>query len=185
MTAIQIYTDPETIRFIKKARKWLLLSGMLLMVIVFVSVIFPMLATIATELFIGWIFIFSGLFNLLIFFSYRSMRPGCGTLLIIFLSLLLGVFLISNPVAAAIILTILIAALFILDGVFGVFIALMRKPFSGWLWILLSAMISIFVGIILGVDLLGTPLPLLGLLVGIRFIISGLSCIMPARVVDS
>lgn len=185
MTTIQMYSDRQTLKLVVKGRKWLRWSGILLIVVGLAAVIFPMAATIATQLFIGWLFVFAGAFHLLTSFSYRRGRAIAGAILVNLLTIALGVFLITNPAVGAIALTILIAIMFVLHGVVGLFMAFMIKPFDGWRWLLVSAVVTALVGMLIGAGLPGTSLVLLGLLVGISLIISGLSCLVLARAIST
>lgn len=181
MTTIQITGDSRTIDRLEKGQKWLLWSGVFLIVLGCIAILFPMAATITTELFIGWLLIFSGFSTLLTSTYYNTQRPFLGTLVISFLTIALGLFLILYPRVGAIVMVVLVAALLTLDGLVGFVIALAIKPANAWKWFLVSSIVSIFVGVLIGLGLPESSLLILGLLIGINLIISGLSCVMLAR----
>lgn len=185
MAIIKIFGDFELIKFVRQARSWLFWSGLLLIVIGFIAVIYPVFATTVTELFIGWLFIISGFLNFITALSYKNKKSVFGRIVMSLFAIITGVFLISNLSAGTILITILIAVLFIIDGIFGFYISLMRKPLKGWLWIFISAIASIIIGVMIAANLPSISISLLGFIVGLNFIISGLSCVFLAKSIDS
>jgi len=86
-----------------------------------------------------------------------------------------GLLLIFNPLRGAISLTLLIAWLFIADGVIRTALAFRLRPRDRWGWFLASAIVSFVVGILLIAGWPATGLWALGTLLGIDLIFSGIS----------
>lgn len=183
MIQIQISGNEKILKLIEKKKKWLLWSGVMLICIGMAAIVFPVAATIAAELFIGVLFIISGLLTLSFSYYYKDNGPISGALIMSLLTFILGLSLLLNPAAGAMALTILIALLFVFDGIVGLYIAYELKPKHGWGWLLASATVSIIAGLLIGIGLPDTSLLVLGLLVGINLIITGLSFVTLARTV--
>ena len=67
----------------------------------------------------------------------------------------------------------LLALLFIIEGIVEFGIAFRIRPHSGWIWMFLSGIIAIAVGILLIANLPSSAAWAIGLLVGINLIFSG------------
>jgi hypothetical protein len=70
--------------------------------------------------------------------------------------------------------------LFIAEGVFEVIMALRVRPHEGWGFLLLSGIAALLVGVLIGMDLPGSAVWALGLLVGINLLFSGWSYVFLA-----
>ncbi len=80
-----------------------------------------------------------------------------------------------------VVLTLTIAVVFIFEGAYQTVAAFELRPAKGWGWMLVSAIISILVGLLIVSRLPGSSLIVLGLLIGVNFLSSGLSMIMLTR----
>ena len=101
-------------------------------------------------------------------------------LLIGILYLVAGFYLAFFPLAGLLTLTILIAALFLAEGIAEIVMAFQVRPHEGWGWVLLSGIAALAVGVMIGMDLPGSATWALGLLVGINLLFSGWSYVFLA-----
>lgn len=166
--------------------RWL---GIALMVLGALAVLFPLVASIAAKLMIGWIFLLSGAFVLWQAFQAKSWRPGLVSGLIGVLQLALGVYLAFFPLTGLVSLTLLLAIAFAVQGVFEVMLSWQHRPGHGnegpgWIWMGLSGAVSLLLAGTMIAGLPGTALWALGLLMGINLFSSGLSFVMLASAVD-
>ena len=81
------------------------------------------------------------------------------------------------PFTGIITLTILLAALFLAEGVLEMIMAIRVRPHEGWSWLLLSGLIAIAVGLMIGLGLPGSATWAIGLLVGVNLLSTGISFI--------
>lgn len=166
--------------------RWL---GIVLMILGALAILFPLVASIAAKLMIGWVFLISGALVLWQAFQARSWRPGLVSGLIGALQLALGVYLAFFPLTGLVSLTLLLAIAFAVQGVFEVMLGWQHRPGHGndgpgWVWMGLSGVISLVLAAMLIAGLPGTALWALGLLMGINLFSSGLSFVMLASVAD-
>jgi uncharacterized membrane protein HdeD (DUF308 family) len=154
---------------VRKSWVWFLLIGILLMVLGATCIVKAQTATTFSILVLGWILVISGVFWLIN--SFLTI-----TLPIFFLFLLsalirggIGYLLIRHPTAGAEGVTMVLAVLFIVGGLFRTAGASVIK-FPWWGWTVLSGIVAVvlgvyllanwpvastfFVGIVIGVDLL-------------------------------
>jgi uncharacterized membrane protein HdeD (DUF308 family) len=154
---------------------WFLALGILLIIAGVAAIAFPLLSTIATKIALGWIFLFAGALIVVHAFSIRQWQGFVLSLLIGLLYLVAGGWLAFTPFAGVVALTILLAALFLAEGVLEVILGLRVRPHEGWGWLLLSGLIAIAVGVLIAAELPSSAAWAIGLLTGINLLSSGVS----------
>jgi uncharacterized membrane protein HdeD (DUF308 family) len=156
-----------------KIAKGLFWLGVVLIVFGALAIAFPLATTIATKMFIGWIFLITGAFQIWQSFSTREWGGFFWNLLIGIMYLAVGAWLSFNPLTGIISLTILLAITFIIHGVIECVMAYNLRPEKGWGWLMFSGLISALVGVLILSELPSTAAWAIGLLVGINLISSG------------
>jgi uncharacterized membrane protein HdeD (DUF308 family) len=179
-TTINTTIDNDTLR---KHSKWFLIYGILLVIAGAAAIILPGIASLATAIMLGWLLIFSGVIGL--FAVYRTGRSAPGfwwELLTAILYLLAGISLLLSPVAGVLTLTILLAAYLFAAGVMKLIMAFgHRRDIPGaWGWVLFSAILDIGLGLLIFLGLPGSAIWVLGLMVGINMMMTGVALIVAA-----
>jgi uncharacterized membrane protein HdeD (DUF308 family) len=179
--ADQMHESPSPMAAVaSEHRGWFIFLGVVLIIIGFVAVAFPFVATIAAKTVIGWLFIIGGVIQIVHAFSTRKWSEFFFDLIIGVLYVIVGGWLAFFPFAGIFTLTILLAILFIIEGVIEIGMGFRIRPHSGWVWLLISGIIAILAGIFVIAGLPSTAVWAIGLLVGINLIFSGLSYIFLA-----
>lgn len=166
-------TQAEMQTVISEHRGWFYFLGILLIVLGVAAIAFPFVTTIAVKIFIGWLFLIGGVLQIVHAFSTRAWSEFLLDLLIGVLYLVVGGWLAFFPLTGIITLTLLLALLFIIEGIVEFGIAFRIRPHSGWVWMFLSGIIAIAVGVLLIANLPSSAAWAIGLLVGINLIFSG------------
>ena len=117
---------------------------------------------LTVEIFIGWVLLIAGVATVYGAFSVEGTGPFFGQLLLGLLKLALGIYLITHPGVGMVALTLLLAAVFMVDGAVQFAFAFDLRPKEGWGWMLLSAIVSVAVGLLIAAGLPGTSLIALG-----------------------
>ncbi len=130
---------------------------------------------------VGWLLIFAGAVTIYDAFTVESTGPFFGELLLGLLKLALGVFLVRHPNVGMVALTLLLAAVFMIDGAVQVAFALELRPRDGWVWILVAGLIAIGAGLLIAAELPSTSHFALGILLGITFLSTGIARILLSR----
>ena len=73
-------------------------------------------------------------------------------LLIGLLKLALGVYLLRHPDVSIVALTLLLVAVFMVDGAVQVALAFELRPIDGWVWVLLAGLVSIGVALLIAAE---------------------------------
>ena len=159
---------------------WFLALGIVLIVAGLAAIAFPFVSTIAAKIMLGWLFLIGGVFMVLHAFSSQGWQGFIWSLLIGVLYLIAGGYLAFFPLTGLLTLAILLAALFLAEGVAEIIMAFKVRPHEGWGFMLLSGIAALAVGVMIALDLPGSATWALGLLVGINLLFSGWSYIFLA-----
>ncbi len=170
----------ETKQLITDKWGWFLALGIVLLVAGLAAIAFPLLSGIAAKVVLGWLFLIGGVMMIVHAFQAPGWSGFLWELLIGLLYVFVGGYLAFFPLAGLLTLTIVIAALFIAEGVFETIMAFRVRPHDGWIWLLLSGIAALAVGVIIAMGLPESSIWALGLLVGINLLFSGWSYIFLA-----
>ena len=157
---------------VRKSWVWFLLIGILLMVLGATCIVKAQTATTFSILVLGWILVISGVFWLInsflvvpspVFFLFllgALIRGGIGYLLI------------RHPNAGAEGVTMVLAVLFIVGGLFRTIGASVIK-FPWWGWTVLAGLVSVGLGIFVIANWGATSTFLVGIVIGVDLIFDG------------
>jgi uncharacterized membrane protein HdeD (DUF308 family) len=159
--------------------KAFLFEGILLVVLGLAAMIVPPLASLAVAIFLGWMFLISGVAGLALTFWARQMPGFWWSLISAALAVLAGIVLLARPVQGVLTLTIVISAYFLAEGVTTIMYALEhRRELSGrWSWMLFAGIVDILIAAMIVTGLPGSAEWAIGLLVGINLLFGGASLI--------
>jgi uncharacterized membrane protein HdeD (DUF308 family) len=172
--------DPETLR---KFRIWFKIYGVLMILVGIGAILLPGIATLATGLFVGWFLIAAGVLGLISSFQAGTSSPGFWwNLLTSILCLLAGGILLVNPISGVLTLTVVLAAYLLATGVTKLVMAFGYKSSipRAWGFVLFSAVVDIILGIIIVAGLPGTAVWVIGLMVGINLLFTGVALLVSA-----
>lgn len=160
-------------------------SGVAIAAVGILALLFPAFTTFTVELMIGWVLILAGAATIYSAFSVEGTGPFFGELLFGLLKLALGVYLVMHPTVGIMALTIMLAAVFMIDGAVQLVLAFDVRPRDGWIWVLLSGLVSIGVALLIAAGLPSSSRLALGILVGINFLSTGIAFIMLSSALPS
>ena len=164
-----------------------LVQGIIMMVLGVLAIVWPQVSTLAVELYIGWMFLLSGIMGLVTMFVASNVAAFLWSLLTAALSLLVGVLLLWHPVEGAVSLTLVLIAFFIADGIFQIAGAIRhREAFANsWGWLLMSGLADLALAAMLVWGWPSTAIWAPGLIAGLNLITSGLAVVMVAAAARS
>jgi uncharacterized membrane protein HdeD (DUF308 family) len=159
-----------------------LIEGIILVILGAAAIVIPPLATLSVTIFLGWLFLISGIVGLVTTFRARQLPGFWWSLLSAVVGILAGIALIGWPVSGAVSLTLVAIVFFAIEGFATIMYALEHKrELSGrWGWMLVSGIIDLFLAAIIFLGLPGTAAWAIGLLVGINMMFGGIALIMMA-----
>src|SRR5258707_2509653 len=127
--------------------KAFLIEGILLVVLGLAAMIVPPLASLAVTIFLGWMFLISGIAGLVLTFWTRQMPGFWWSLISAVLAIGAGIILLAQPVQGTLTLTIVVGAYFLAEGVATIIYALehRRELSDGWSWLLFAGLLHILI----------------------------------------
>lgn len=161
--------------------KLFLAQGILMMVLGVLAVAVPNIATLAVEIFVGWLFFAGGIFRAISVWHSRHAPGFVWSLLAAVLSVVLGLILIFHPLAGVLTLTMVLVAFFIIEGIASIVAAIEhRRHLGSWGWVLFSGIIDLLLAYLIWQGWPSSAAWAIGLLVGINMLFLGLSLVMTA-----
>ena len=159
--------------------KAFLIEGILLAVLGLAAMIAPLIASLAFTIFLGWMFLISGVAGLAMTFWARQMPGFWWSLISAVLAIGAGLILLTKPAQGVLTLTIVIGAYFLAEGVATIMYALehRRELSERWTWMLFSGVLDILISAMIITGLPGSAEWAIGLLVGINLLFGGASLI--------
>lgn len=164
---------------VKAHWKAFLFEGILLAVLGIAALILPPLASLAIAIFLGWMFLISGIGGLIVTYWARSTPGFWWSLISAALAVLAGMLLLARPMQAVLTLTIVLGAYFLAEGVATIMYALEhRRELSGrWSWLLIAGLVDIAISFMVIAGLPSSAEWAIGILVGINLLFGGATLI--------
>jgi len=159
--------------------KAFLFEGILLAVLGLAAMIVPPLASLAVTIFVGWMFMISGIAGLVLTFWARALPGFWWSLISAALAVVAGGILLAQPVKGVYALTLVIGIYFVAEGVATIMYALehRRELSERWLWLLIAGIFDVLISFMIISGLPGSAEWAIGLLVGINLVFGGASLI--------
>ena len=156
-----------------------LIEGILLVILGLAAMIVPPLASLAVTIFLGWMFLISGIAGLVLTFWARKMPGFWWSLISAALAVLAGIVLLAQPVQGTLTLTVVVGAYFLAEGVATIMYALehRRELSERWAWLLVAGIMDLLIAAVIIAGLPGSALWAVGLLVGINLLFGGATLI--------
>jgi uncharacterized membrane protein HdeD (DUF308 family) len=158
---------------------WLLALGIAAILLGVIAVTMASLTTMITVGTFGLLLMLGGVVMLLHSFETRGWHGFLMNLIVGLLYAFAGFFLFVNPVAGALMLTLLLAAVFIGGGVVRCVLAAIHR-FEHWGWFFASGVVSIVLGSLIWTQWPISGLFIIGLFIGIDLLMMGWSLLMVA-----
>ncbi|MBD3378958.1 MAG: hypothetical protein GF408_00655 [Candidatus Omnitrophica bacterium] len=170
--------------FLSEYKKPFNIAGIIMILLGMGAVALPVFASIAVEVIFGWILIFGGIVTMI--HSCAGLRTGSCVFrfTIGLLYTAIGVMFLAFPMTGVLTLTLLLGVLFIFEGIIKVWLSLKIHPVARWGWMLASGVASLLLAFIIFTNYPGGVAWILGLLVGLNLIFSGITMLLLASAAE-
>jgi uncharacterized membrane protein HdeD (DUF308 family) len=174
MTTDALLFEGSTVRHI-----WgmLLVLGIVMVVLGTIALFITPAATLGTVLVLGWLLVVSGIMEIIQTFRVRQWGGIFLHLVGGVLGILVGLLVVTHPVAGALAWTLLFASFFTVIGVFRL-VAAIRLKFPNWGWAAFDGAVTLLLGILLWADWPWSGFWFLGFAVGVSLLLRGWSYVM-------
>ena len=165
----------ETVR---QASTVSILWGILLIIFGAVAIAMPLLAAIALTGLIAWLIVLAGVVHLILGFRAHGTGNMIWKVLVGIAYMIFGVYLITHPVLGVASLTLLLASLFLVEGVLDIILFFSMRALRGSSYVLLDGIVTLILGLLIYAHWPSSTVWAIGTLVGVSMIISGLTRVM-------
>lgn len=165
-------------------KNWVLwlVAGIFALVGGFFALSYPLGASVAVSIFTGWVFLLVGVVQGVAIFQTVGIGPRIWAALLALLAIFAGISLLANPMAGLLSLTLVLAIIFLFEGIAKIIMSFPLRRLGGsfsW-WILLSGVVSILLSVMIFADYPQSATVILGVLLAINLISTGVSLISVA-----
>lgn len=160
---------------VRQASKWSIVLGLLLIVFGMLAIGSPFLAAIAVTSVIAWLIIFAGVVHLILAFHAHGAGSLIWKLLVGLAYLFFGGYLVMHAVLGVTSLTLLLASLFLIEGVLNIVLFFKMRSVGGSSWVLIDGIITLLLGLMIYMQWPSSSVWAIGTLVGVSMIISGVT----------
>lgn len=155
--------------------------GILTIILGAVALIAPGITGLSVAMVVGVLVLIGGLLRLIWAFRAGSFSKGILGIALGLLTIVAGIILLSNPLMAAGVLTLLLAIYFIADGIAELVAGFRATPETGKTWLTLGGIVSLLLGIALWAQYPFFGDWALGILFGVKLIFVGMTIVSGAR----
>jgi uncharacterized membrane protein HdeD (DUF308 family) len=156
--------------------------GLVSVLVGFLAISSAFIATLASVVVFGTLLLIAGITEVIHAVMVRNWRGFALHLLAAGLYLIVGLFMIEDPIRAAAVLTLLLAASFLVGGLLRILFSLVVQ-FPAWPWVVLHGVVDLILGVAILSGWPESSLVVIGLLVGIDLLFHGWSWVILALTV--
>jgi uncharacterized membrane protein HdeD (DUF308 family) len=152
---------------------WIVALGVVYVIAGFIALGSMVLATVASVLVVGVMMIIAGVAEVFNAFQIKSWGKFLFWALLGVLYIIAGFITFENPLFAAVVLTLMLGAFLVASGVLRIFLAFNMKREAPWIWVALSGVITLLLGLLILARWPVNSVYILGLFLGIDLIMAG------------
>ena len=169
------YTPSEIVR---QASTWSIVWGVSLIVLGALAIGSPMLAAVAVNALIAWLIVVAGVVHVIIAFHTHRAGSLIWRLLVGVAYILFGGYVVTHPALGVASLTLVLASLFLVEGIFNIAMFFRMRSSEGSSWLLIDGIVTLLLGLMIYMQWPSSSAWAIGTLVGVSMIISGVSRVM-------
>ena len=158
--------------------------GFLLILFGVMAVGSPFVAAVAVSVVVAWLIVLAGVVHVMLAFRAHGAGSMIWKLLVGIAYLCFGGYLIVHPVLGVASLTLLLASLFLIEGILNIVLFVKMRPIQGSNWMLVDGIITLLLGLMIYMQWPSSSLWAIGTLVGISMIFSGVARVMMSLAVS-
>ena len=163
---------------VRQASTLSLLWGVLLICLGVLAVGSPMVAAVAVNVFVAWLIVTAGVVHVIVAFHTREAGSVIWRLLVGLAYICFGGYLIARPALGVASLTLVLASLFLVEGIFNIVMYFKVRSIMRATWILLDGIVTLLLGLMIYVRWPSSSAWAIGTLVGVSMIFSGVTRVM-------
>jgi uncharacterized membrane protein HdeD (DUF308 family) len=163
---------------VHERRGWFIGLGVAFMVLGALAIFLPFAASLVTTLVIGWLMVVAGVFQGVHAIQNRGWAHSGWAIVGALVQVVAGALVVVFPLTGTLALTLILAAFFAAEGVTKIIRSLQHRGMAGWGWLLFDGLLALGLGVLILALWPGTSVWVIGLLVGVNFLVGGSSMLM-------
>jgi len=164
----------DNIRALRAKWGWIVALGVIFMIAGIIALGSVVMATVSAVLIVGIMMIMAGVAEIIAAFNVKDWGKFALWMLLGLLYVAAGVICIVDPLAAAVILTLMVGAALVVGGILRMVLAWnMREAGKPWGWVVVSGIISLLLGFMIIAQWPYSGVYVLGIFLGIDLIFIG------------
>jgi uncharacterized membrane protein HdeD (DUF308 family) len=153
----------------------LLIAGIIALLGGILALFNPLAATLTAVMLTGWILVFVGVIEIIGVFSATGWGARLLALVLGVLTVLLGLYILGNPIISAVVLTWIVGIFFLATGATKVILSFGMRG-TGYFWVvMLSGIVSVVLGVMVLSNFPYSAASILGIVLAVELISTGVA----------
>src|SRR5580704_14440564 len=161
------------IEALRAKRGWIIALGIIYVIAGLIALGSVVVATVVSVFVVGIMMLIAGVAEVIHAFQVKSWGKFLFWVLLGGLYIVAGIVTFENPLLAAALLTLILGVSLVASGIMRIILAFSMKQETPWIWILLSGVITLLLGLLILAHWPVSSLYILGLFLGIDLIMAG------------
>ena len=168
---------------VRKASGWSMLWGILMVICGILAISLPLASSIGIVIVLAWLILFAGVWHLIFAFQSHSAGGVVWQVLLAIVYGVAGVYMLMHPLLGVLSLTLVLAIFLLVEGILEIvlYFGIRRVRHAGW--VLFDGIVTLILGILIWAQWPSSSVWVIGTLVGISLIFSGISRFMLSQTV--
>ena len=155
---------------VRQASTLSIVWGVLLIVFGMVAIASPFLAAVAVNVVIAWLIVLAGVVHVMLAFRAHGAGSMIWKLLVGLAYVFFGAYLIMHPLLGVASLTLVLASLFLIEGVLDIILFFKMRPAGGRSWVLVDGIVTLLLGLMIYMQWPSSSAWAIGVLVGVSIV---------------
>ena len=152
---------------------WIVALGVIYLIAGLVALGSVMMATVASVFLVGIMMIVAGIAEIINAFQLKGWGKFLIWALLGVLYIIAGFVTFENPLLAAAVLTLILGAALVASGLVRIFLAFSVKRERPWIWLLLSSLVTLLLGLLILAHWPVSSVYVLGIFLGVDLVMAG------------
>lgn len=167
-----------TVGTVRKPSRWSILWGILMFICGILAISLPLVSSIGIVIVLAWLILFAGISHLIFAFHCHSIGGVLWQVLLAVVYGIAGIFMLMNPLLGVLSLTLVLAVFLLFEGILELVLYFHIRSLRPAGWVLFDGIVTLILGILIWAQWPSSSVWVIGTLVGISLIFSGISRFM-------
>jgi len=163
---------------VKRSSGWAIALSILLIALGVLAIAIPGVAAVAVTTLVAWLLIFGGIFHFVMAFSTKGAGAVIWEVLVGLVYILGGGYMLFHPLLGVATLTLLLAAFFLVEGIFEIIAFFKIRGTSGAGWMLFDGLVTLLLAGLIWAHWPSSSVWAIGTIVGVSLLVSGIKWLM-------